>query len=294
MNTPLRQSAASIVFHSARSMLQWRLLLLWLLALLLPTAIAVLPITRLLGQHFDYAVQAPQWATHFDGIALAELVNVFSGNTGTAVSSAVLLGVMFSLLLSPWLTATVFVAVRAHTTPGFTALLIGGIKEYGRFFRMLLWALLPMGIAMAIYAALSGMADDYAEKAILEADAKHIGWLALAGGGFFLLLAHASVETGRAWLGIDQSKHSAIRAWWRGGRLLLRRPLSVLGIYLLSTVITALIYLPLLLLRAHTPAVGAFGLLAAFVLAQLAVAVLAWGRAVRLAGLGALVKQQLP
>jgi len=116
----------------------------------------------------------------------------------------------------------------------------------------------------------------------------------LAGGGFFLLLAHASVETGRAWLGIDLSRHSAIRAWWRGCRLLLRRPFSVLGIYLLSTALAALIYLPLLLARAHTPAVGALGLLGAFVLTQLAVAVMAWGRAVRLAGLGALVRQQLP
>ncbi|PIQ37866.1 MAG: hypothetical protein COW59_04850 [Lysobacterales bacterium CG17_big_fil_post_rev_8_21_14_2_50_64_11] len=294
MNTPVRQSVAAIVIHSARSMLQWRLLLLWLLALLLPTAIVALPITSVLGETFDYAPQAPQWAGQFDGIALAELANVFSGSAGSALGSAVMLGIMVSLLLSPWLTASVFVAVRAHTTPGFTALLVGGLKEYGRFFRLLLWALLPMGIAMAIYAGLSGMADDYADKAVLETDAKHIRWLALAGGGFFLLLAHASVETGRAWLGIDQSRHSAIRAWWRGCRLLLQRPVSVLGIYLLSTVLTALIYLPLLLARAHTPAVGALGLLAAVLLTQFAVAVMAWGRAVRLAGLGALVREQLP
>lgn len=294
MSTPLRQSVASIVMHSARRMLQWRLLLLWLLALLLPTVLALLPIARVLGNTFDDAVQAPQWASHFDGIALAELVNAFSGNAGTALSSAVVLGVVVSLLLSPWLTGSVFVAVRAHTVPGFTALLVGGLKEYGRFFRLLLWALLPMGIAMAIYVALSGMADDYADKAILEADAKHIGWLAMAAGGVLLLLAHASVETGRAWLGIDQSRHSAIRAWWRGCRLMWRRPLAVLGIYLLSTLIAALIYLPLLLARAHTPAVGALGLIGAFALTQLAVAVMAWGRAVRLAGLGALVREQLP
>lgn len=294
MNTQSRPSAISVVITAARSMAQWRLLLLWLLALLLPTTIAALPIARLLGKQFDYAAQAPQWATHFDGIALAELINVFAGNTGTAVSSAVLLGVMVSLLLSPWLTGTVFVAVRAHTTPGFTALLVGGLKEYGRFFRLLLWALVPLGVAIAIYLGLSHLADDYAEKAILQADAKHIGWLAMAGGGFFLLLAHASIETGRAWLGTDLSKHSAIRAWWRGSALMLRQPLSVLGIYLLSTVLTALIYLPLLLARAHTPALGALGLIGAFAITQLAVAVMAWGRAVRLASLGALVRQQLP
>lgn len=294
MNTQTRSSVASLVVGSARSMLQWRLLLLWLLVLLLPTAIAALPIARLLGAQFDYAVQARQWASQFDGIALAELVSVFSGSAGTALSSAVLLGAVFSLLLSPWLTGTVFVAVRAHTVPGFTALIVGGLKEYGRFARMLLWSLLPMGIALAMYAGLSGMADDYAEKAILEADAKRIGWMATVAGGLALVLAHASIETGRAWLGIDLSRHSAIRAWWRGCRLLLRRPFSVLGIYLLSTALAALIYLPLLLARAHTPAVGAFGVIGAFVLAQLAVAAIAWGRAVRLASLGALVRQQLP
>src|SRR3546814_971998 len=51
----------------------------------------------------------------------------------------------------------------------------GGLKEYGRFFRLLLWALLPMGIAIAIYLGLSHLADTYAEKAILEIDAKQIG-----------------------------------------------------------------------------------------------------------------------
>lgn len=294
MNTQPRSSALSLVANGARSMLQWRLLLLWLLALLLPTAIAALPIARLLGDRFDYAVLSPHWATHFDGIALAELLDLYSGGTATALNSAVLLGALFSLLLSPWLTGTVFVAVRAHTVPGFTALLVGGLKEYGRFFRLLLWALVPMGIAIAIYLGLSHLADTYAEKAILESDAKHIGWLAMAGGAFFLLLAHASIETGRAWLGTDLSKHSAIRAWWRGSALLLRQPLRVLGIYLLSTVLAAVIYLPLLLARAHTPAVGVLGLIGAFVLTQLAVAVMAWGRAVRLASLGALVRQQLP
>src|SRR3546814_10493298 len=116
MNAQPRSSTLSLGANGARGMLQGRLLLLWLLAMLLPTAIAALPIARLLGDRFDYAVLSPHWATHFDGIALAELLDLFSGGTGTALNSAVLLGALFSLLLSPWLTGTVFVAEigRAH------------------------------------------------------------------------------------------------------------------------------------------------------------------------------------
>src|SRR3546814_7808555 len=73
-------------------------------------------------------------------------VRISDWSSDVCSSVLVLLGALFSLLLSPWLTGTVFVAVRAHTVPGFTALLVGGLKEYGRFFRLLLWALLPMGI----------------------------------------------------------------------------------------------------------------------------------------------------
>src|SRR3546814_18366041 len=101
MNTQPHSSTLSLVANGARSMLQWRLLLLWLLAMLLPTAIAALPIARLLGDRFDYAVLSPHWATHSDGLALAQLLDLFSRRTGHALNSADIPGALFSLLLSP-------------------------------------------------------------------------------------------------------------------------------------------------------------------------------------------------
>src|SRR3546814_16279679 len=119
MNAQPRSSTLSLGANGARGMLQLRLLLLWLLALLLPTAIAALPLARLLGDRFDYAVLSPHWATHFDGIALAALLELYSGGTATPFHRAELLGALFSLLFSPLLPRPVFGPGPGLNGPGF-------------------------------------------------------------------------------------------------------------------------------------------------------------------------------
>lgn len=285
MRNPISMAATAL-----RRAAQWRLLLIWVLALLLPTLIAALPLARVLGERFDYALHAPQWAQQFNGIAMAELLGTLDGNSGTLVNTAVLLGGLVSLLLSPWLTGTVLVAARASQPLGFGVLIQGGLREYGPLLRLLLWGLVPLGLALAVAGGLSGLAADRAERAILESSADLGNRLALLGGAAALLLAHLTLEMARAWLAVEPWRHSGLRAWVRGLGVLRRRPLRVLTIYLMIVLTTVTLAALLALARVHTPALGGVGIVAAFALTQLLVAVFAWGRAARVLGLSALVR----
>src|SRR5205085_11574257 len=99
---------------------------------------------------------------------------------------------------------------------------------YGRMLRMLLVAILPLGIAAALSGAAFRFAARSAETAILETDAVHASHVALAVSAVLLLLAHATVDSGRALLGNDRRRRSAWLAWWHGCKLLVRRPLAML------------------------------------------------------------------
>lgn len=288
MRNPLR-----VANDALRAAAQWRLLLISTLALLLPTTLFALPLARLLGDVFDHTLHAPQWAQQFNGLVLAEWLGVARGDSGTLLSSALLMGGLLSLILSPWLTGMTFVAARAKRPPAIDTLLQGGLQEYGPLLRLLLWGLLPLGLALVVTDALTGMANEHAEKAILESSADLASHLAMLGGGIALLLAHLSLELARAWLAVERSRRSAVRAWWRGLGLLRRRPLRVLSVYLLTLLGVLPIVALLALARLHTPALGALGLTAAFVLTQLLVATMVWGRAARLFGLQNLVRAHL-
>lgn len=290
MNVPTLRNPLAQVGIALRAAAQWRLLTIWVLALLLPTAIATLPLAQLLGSHFNYAVHAPQWAQQFNGIALAELLGLINGNSSTLISTSMLLGAALSVLLSPWLTGTVLVAARARQPLGFAALIQGGLHEYGPLLRLLLWGLIPLGAALVAAAGLFDVANDHADRAILESSADLGNRLALLGGALALLLAHLSLEIARAWLAVEPWRRSALRAWWRGLGVLRRRPLRVLTIYLTIVLTTVILAALLALARVHTPALGGVGIVAAFALTQLLVAVFAWGRAARVLGLSALVR----
>jgi hypothetical protein len=97
-----------------------------------------------------------------------------------------------------------------------------------------------------------------------------------------LLLAHATVDGARALLGNDRRRRSAFLAWWHACKLLVRRPVALLGAYLVVSVIGLAAAALLALARAHLPALGAGGTLGALVLAQLLVLVLGWTRSARL------------
>lgn len=259
----------------------WRLLLLWVLLSLLPAAVLAFPVWLLLGTSFDYSVHVASLARELDMVALADVYQNFSRN-GAAVPQAALLALLLTLAISPFLTGMAISAARAQQRPGFGALVAGGLHEYPRMARMLLVALLPLALAAILGGVARGMADKYSESAVLASNAAMAGMAASIVMALLLLLAHASIDAGRAFLALDRRRTSALKGWWHGCKLLARHPLRTLGAYLPLTVVGVTLAALLTLGRVHVPHVDGVGMIVAFLLMQLVVLVLAWMRVGRL------------
>lgn len=272
---------ASPAMRSMRAALQWRLLLLWTAILLLPTLIATMPVLQLLAASLNHSVQAAALAVHLDLNAISDLV-VANARAGTGIGNGSLLALVFTLLLSPLLSGMTIQAARSAGTPDFGSLFAGGVQEYPRLLRTLAWAIVPLGIAAAIAAGAFAAANAYAGKAVLESDA---GNARLAASCFALLLfviADASLDAGRAVLASDRRRTSAVKAWWQGFRLVLRHPLTTLGIYVRITLAGLGIAGMLALVRLNATPLGFIAGTFAFLVTQAMVAALGWMRSARL------------
>jgi hypothetical protein len=278
--------------RAAGAALQWRLLLWWALLLLLPALAAALPVWQMLSASLDRSVYAGQLAARLDMIAIGDLVGGIAERWGPALSAGGLVALVLTLLLSPLLSGMTIAAARAPARLGMGALLAGGAQEYGRMLRMLVWAAIPLGIAGALAGAAFHAAGNTAATAVLESDAVHASRVATLVAALLLLLVHATIDAGRALLGSERRRTSAVLAWWGGVKLLLRRPLALLGSYLVITALGLAIAALLALARLQVPALGPGGTVAAFLLTQLAVLALGWMRSARLFALIALARDQ--
>ena len=276
-----RTNGLTLTTRASRAALQWRLLLLWAGLLLIPAILAVIPLWRTLSASLDQAVHAAALAHKLDLMTLADLV-ANTGRNGAAISQAAITGIVLALLLSPLLSGLVVTAARAPAPLGFGPLLTGAFSEYGRMLRMLLWSIVPLGVALAIGAGALKLADKQAAKAILEADADLARHLALLLTGVLFLLACATLDAGRAALAVDRRRTSAVKAWWRGLGMLRRRPLASLAIYLVITLLGLVLYALLGVARLNLAAPGPLAIVAGFLVTQLAALVLAWMRSARL------------
>lgn len=288
MNAQNRTSGFGAFWYGAFGALQWRLLLLWALGLSIPTALVAIPFWRAMAGQIDHSVHVAEWATRLDLGALYDLIAAMQ-QAGYTLSSGFLLGLVVTVLLSPWLTGMSVVAARAPRPLGFQALLQGGLGEYGRMFRLMLWSILPMGLALAAIAGMMAWSDGQAEHAVLESAADRAGWIALLVGGFAFVLMHATAEAARAQFAADAQLRSAIRAWWRGLKLVLRRPFSTLGVYLVLTALGLLLAALVGWGRLHVLPLGVMGILGGLLLAQAGSAALGWMRSARLFALMKLV-----
>lgn len=276
-----RRVDAGAVVRAPLAAMQWRLLVLWTLLLLLPTAVVSLPLWRTLSGLLDHSVHAQAWATGFSPLMFGDAMSAMSGHTGW-LSGAALLGMVITLLLSPFLNGMVIGSGRAGRTLGFGHLLQCGIVEYGRMFRLMLWSVLPYAVMAALIGVVFGAVDRIDARAVLESEADRASHMALWLAVLLFVLAQAMVESGRAAFIADSSLRSATRAFGRGFMQLLRRPFSTLLSYLLISLVGYAIALAIGLGRVHTPAVGVGGLVLAILLAQLVVLVLGWVRVARL------------
>lgn len=266
--------------------IQWRLLLLWLLAMLLPATVVAWPLSRTLGGLLDHSVDAGAWAQHFNANMFGDVVGSMAGHAGW-LGGTVALGLLLTLLMSPFLDGMIVGTGRARKALGFGGLLQNGWVEYGRMFRVMLWSLLPYIVVVVIGGIGAHIANRHAEAAVLQSQADAWGhgakWVLLAA----FVLAQAIVESARAAFIADTGLRSATRALGRGCKQLLRRPLGTLGFYLVVSIIGLVIAGALGMARIHTTAVGG-GFWLALLLGQLIVVALAWMRTARLFALARL------
>ena len=276
---------------AGRRALQWRLLLLWIVVLLIPTVMVTLPMWQIFADQLDHTLHAADLAKTITLNAVSDLI-VAVATDGGAIKSAGVLAALFTMLATPFLNGMAVTAARAAEPPGFGALIQGGLAEYWRMLRMLLVSLIPLAIAFAIGSAATDGADKYAQHAILSASADHVAWLAEFVLGVLLLLALASVDAGRAQFAVSTRKRSAFKAWWRGCKLLVQRPRAVLGSYIVLSLIGLIVFLVLAWLRINVPHVNAIGFVFGLVLTQLAAVTLAWIRSARLFALADIARAQ--
>lgn len=284
---PRKRGGFRALASGLRHGLQWRLLLASTLLLLLPALVLALPVAGWLQAQFAHSLQAAAIAGGNDVPLLLEgLLEI--NKHGAWLGGSAVAATLLALLLAPWLTGMVVASIRAGHALRFGALLRAGLGEYLRMLRMLVWSLLPLGVALGIGMGVMDMAGTRTEQAILASEVESASRIAMLVAALVLVLAHASVEAGRAWIGADLGLRSVIRAWWRGFKLLLRRPLATLVVYLGTSIVGYGLALALGVLRLQVDGSSWGGWLAGIVLTQLVVAMLVWGRAARLHGLAEL------
>ena len=286
-NSPLR--ARTALSSALRGALQWRLWLLWLAATGVCTLVGALPVKTWLGSVLDNSLHAGAVATGQAAPLMLEALMSRDAPLGLLMGG-IQLATLLMLLLSPLLAGATVAAARTRTTLGFGDLLRGGISEYGPMLRMLIWSVIPLGIAVAAMAGITAANASAHENAVLASELDTGRRIALLVGGTLWVLAHASLEAGRGWLAADARLRSALKAWWRGMKLLGRRPFAVLSVYLVTTLLGLVFAALLIALRQHLDASTGLGFVLATLVGFGITIALAWSRIARLFGMQSLAQ----
>ena len=279
------------VARAARAALQWRLLLLWVLLMLIPTAMLATPVWQLLGANLDHSVHAADIAHRIDATVFADLMAAH-GKAGEGINHAGVMALIATLLISPLLSGMAATAARATGSAAFRELAAGAVAEYPRMFRMQVFSLILLGLALALGGAAMEAAEKHSARAISAADASLPGLLALIASVMLFAFAHATLDAGRAALAIERRRTSAVKAWCSGCKLLLRRPLATMGVYLAISAVGLGLAAALAVGRINVAGVNLAGFIAALVLVQLSVAVIGWMRSARLFALIELARSE--
>lgn len=284
-STPLSLRAA--LGTGLRGAMRWRLWLVWTLATLACALLAAIPAWGWLAGALNHSVDAAAIAA---GKAPTKLLDAVMAQPSPlpVISESVMVGAILTLLLSPFLAGATVAAARSPARLGFGDLLRGGIGEYGPMLRMLLWSAIPLGLAVVVGTAVIGANEAAHEHAVMAADVATGRNIGLAIAALLFVLASASLDAGRGWIAADGRLRSALKAWWRGLKLLLRRPLAVLGTWVATTLLGLVLAAVFAWLRGMVSPAGFGGFLLALLLGCGIAASLAWGRIARLYGMRAL------
>lgn len=279
--------------RAVRAAMQWRLLLFWVVAWWLPTAIVSLPLWRRLDELWGHSVHARAWAGNLDGLALTDTLDALAPASGMLLASG-LFGVLLGALLSPLLNGMAVGSALSGGSPGFTRLLRDGVAQYPRLFRLLLWSLLVYGVVAALGLGAWALAHGVAQRTLLESTADHAFTAAVAVILVLGSLAQVVMEGARAAFMADGGLRSAWRALGRGGRLLWRRPLVTLAYFLAVSIAGYVLAALLAVLRGHLPRGNLLEFALAVLLAQLVVLLIGWTHLARMFALAVLARQELP
>ena len=281
MNITTPTTRGGVARHATSVALQWRLLLLWAGATLVPTAMLAWPFWATLAGQLDRSMYAAQWAKQLDAVVLGDLVSKLMDNH-VALIQAGFSAVILTWLLSPLVNGAIVAAARAKEPLGWVPLLQKGLHDYGRMARMWVWALLLLGAAGAAASGLFYLAGKYADKAILESDVSIANRAAMIVTALVILLIHLSVDVGRAQLAIYPGRSSAVKAWWRACKMVKSRFWGTLGFYVGFTLAGLVLALVVTALRVALPQLGVVWFILGVVLAQFAVLAIGWLRITRL------------
>jgi cytochrome bd-type quinol oxidase subunit 2 len=193
------------------------------------------------------------------------------------LASAFVAGLVLTGLLLPFLAGMVITAIRSGRKPGFAELLQGGLVEYGRQFRLLIIGGVVVLLAFAAGSALLAGVEKSAAKAIVESDLDTMSLLANLGFYALLAISMSVLDAARAQFAADSTLRSAFKAYGRGVKQLVRRPIATIGLFVLITIVGLLLVALFGVLRLSAP-----GLLLGFIATQLVVLATIWMRTARL------------
>ena len=269
--------------------LQWKLLLLWFLLTLVPALVVSRPLHGLLASLTDHSVHADAWAKSFHGLPMTDILVDIGRHGMPALSAAFAFGTVLMLLFSPFLTGMSVTAVRGRQL-GFGDLMHGGLSEYWRLFRFLLWALVLYAIVAAISAFIFSLVSAYSDKAILESNVDFWGNIGKAVILALFVIAQSMIEAGRGRIVAEPNLRSATRAFFAGIGTLFRRPLVTLGMFVGVTALGYVITLLLGMWRMRVAPYGVGDTILALLVLVLLVMSMAWMRTARLAGMAAIAE----
>lgn len=280
----------AIIGRAMRRALQWRLLVLSPAVLAVAAVATLLPFAGFLGELLDHSPRWRELTAGLDSSALAEITKAMMTPAAAGLSAGVKTSLVLALLLAPVLAGAALVVAEADARPRFRALVSGAASYYGRLLRMQIVALVPLGLAVLVASLAMAWSSGVADRATSEAATHTSGRIAWLVSGIAVFVAQLVIDAGRARLAAEPGRRSALVALGAGIKLVVQRPRQALSVGLSTTVVALLAAAVLLVLRQQIAPSGVAALVLALLLAQLAVAAIAWGHASRLCGLAEIAR----
>jgi len=275
----------AIIGRAMRRALQWRLLVLSPIVLAAAALATLLPVAHFLGGLLDHSARWRELTEGLDSAALAQITKAVMTPAAAGLATGIETSVVLAVLFAPLLAGAALVVAGAGARLRLRALLAGAAGYYGRMLRMQIAAVLPLGVALILVSVAVAWESSASERATSLAQTTMAGRILWLVSGIAVFVAQLVVDAGRARLAVEPGRRSALFALGAGIKLVAKRPLRTVAVGLSATVAALGVAAVLLVLRQQIAQTGFAALVLALLLAQLAVAAIAWGHAARLCGL---------